>query len=562
MTNRRTPFKVIDQTSGGGGAPGVEEPIAANEAAASAIVGLVDGQSVFILSHRSWWRFNANYTGALIAHVVIASASGGASPRLMRSAYADPKWRLFSDCYVDPSNLSGVASDENTAFFLAAQVGAGRAPLLTWQEYFRRVGHRNVIATTDLVNQTFRIHVLSNEPPASAAQDPWDLDWVDAVDTFPRILGEAAVIVLGPVALGAFTAQNPAVPAPGGTAATITVGATVWGPFLGKRIRRTSDGSVAVILKDLGAGVARISQPQLTNEPLFFATPTGVVWAAADMVVVENLTTVNAGYHFFKGFQGSALGFSGQTNIADLDFLNVSGGAGAETWEPEVDDNSIVVFYQCGFDRFLSQNTATILNSCALRLSYFGDGGGRGGMFGGAIVGPPFIGAVVWGSGGAFGFAALDFFTYVQGATVRTHGPATCGTFSVWDATVNAANPGGHALLVGGIANVGAGFCALALRSASPIFGSGSAGKGCRVAPGSKISAYQTLPNITGATGDLQLADSVLGQWGDFATGVYQPPGGLALTWAALVAAAGIAGFGGSVHNIAQDAHVNKAAAT
>lgn len=553
----------VGQPPGAGGAPGTGDVIVATEASASAVAGLIDGQGVFILSHRSWWRSDPSFAGALVAHVAIARAGGGA---LLRSPYADPSWReAITDIYIDPGNVTGIANDENKAIFDAPQVGAARLPLLTWQELFRRWGTGNVVRTGDLVNLTVQIHVLSSTPGVGAGNDPASFDFIAGVDTFLRVIGEAPTTLLGPSALGAFTAQNPAVPAPGGTAPTITIGATVWGPFIGKRIRRTSDGSVAVILRDLGGGTARISQPQLTNEALFAVSPTNVVWAAADVVVVEDLTEVNLGAHFRYSFEGSAFGFGGQVNFLDIDVMNASGSD--FQWAPQVGENALIVAYQCGFDRTANQDSSLALNSCAHRTFYFGQmGQGQGAMYGGAILPPvgfPIAAEITRASGQFFNFGVLDFFTYCQGGAVITRGSTTCGTFSIWDATVLAAlNPGGHALLVGGGPNLGAGASALALRSGNPIFGSGSVGKGCRVAAGSEISAYQTLPNITGATGDFQLGDSVIGAWGDFVTGVYQPPGGIALTWAALIAAAGVAGFGGSAHNPIQDAHVNDGAAT
>lgn len=552
----------VSTPQGGGGAPGTSEVIVANEAAASAVVGLLDGQQVFIRSHRSWWRFNANSTAPLVAHVVIASASAGASPRLLRTAYAAPEWReSITDVYIDPGNVTGIASDENRAIFDAPQVGAARLPLLTWQELSRRWGRRNTINTGDLVNLTFQVHVLSGRP-IGAGGDPADLDWVNFVDTYPRILGESATAVLGPIALTVFTAQNPAVPAPGGTPCSIQIGATVWGPFIGKRIRRVSDGSVAYILKDLGAGVARISQPQITNEALFFFTPTNVAWAAGNSVVVEDLPDVNI-QHFTQGFEGSAFGFLGQTNIADL---NLTNEGGTVPWIPAVDDANNLVVYQSTSDRPVSGQGSVAYNGCGIRSgAQFVQGMCM--IFGGAILPgmnasfPVFV--ISSGSERDEGIGALDFFTYIQGGGVIAVDVTTAATFSVWDAIVHAAfNPGGHALCVGGGPNQGARACALALRSGNPIFGSGSVGKGCRIASGSKIPAYVALPNITGATGQVQLADSVIGVWGDFVTGTYQPPGGIALTWAAIAAAAGVAGFGGSAHNHNQDAHINLASAT
>jgi hypothetical protein len=504
-----SPVFVGSPPSTGGGAPGTAEVIVANEAAASAIAGLVDGQQVFVKSHRSWWRFNSNSPAPIVPHVAIASASPGPSPRLLRTAYAAPEWReSITDVYIDPANTTGIANDENHAIFSAPQVGNARQPLLTWQELFRRWGHKNLINTGDLVNLTFQIHVLSSEPGGSAASDPWDIDFVSFIDTYPRLIGEAAVTTLGPIALTAFTAQNPAVPAPGGTPCSIQIGATVWGPFIGKRIRRVSDGSVAYILKDLGGGVARISQPQLTNEATFAASPTNVNWAAGNNVVVENLTDVNAGrFHF--GFVSSAFGFAGQFNFLDVNFMNVSGSDQEISLYVE-DNNSVAVAYQCTFARTLDMDQSVIANGCGSRSPLLSRSLGYGAWFGGAVIAPAFpIGGFLAGrSKQFFLFGQLDFFAYSQGGCISFATPCTAGVFSVWDAPVQVQdNPGGHAVLVGGAPNTSASSCELAIRSSNIVFGSGSAGRGVRVGPGSKVSQYLVLPNVTGAGGDFQLAD-------------------------------------------------------
>lgn len=558
------PERIVSGAAGGGGAPGVGEVIVPNEAAASALVGLTTGQTVFVLSEMARYRFDANSPLALRANEVLASASAGASPRLIRTSYSDPKWRLgISHVYIDPSNVTGVASNENQAIFDAPQAGAARAPLLTWQEFYRRWGNGETIRTNDLVNFTVTVHVISSQPAASAPANPGTIDAVMGVDTFLRVVGEAPTTVLGPVVLAAFTAQNPAVPAPGGTPCSINVVAQVWAAFLGKRIRRTSDGSVATVLADLGGGTARISQPQLTNEAIFALTPTNVNWAIGDNVVVEDLTTINPGDDWQIDDEGSpTFGLASQANVLDCAIMNP--GAGLFPFTPRANNGTPWVFYQCGFDRSFSQSGASVLNGCSLRSTYGGAGAGKGGIYGGAIRPAGGIVEVFGASEALFNFGAIDFFTYIQGSGVLFRGGScVAGAFSVWDAPVQANfNPGGHGVMVGGQPNLSAGGAVLALRSANPIFGTGSVGKGMRVAPGSRLSQYGALPNIAGAMGDLQLADSVVGWAWNPALALYQPAGGLALTWANVALALGLGGFGGSAHEPAKDAHVNQAAAT
>jgi hypothetical protein len=542
--------------------PAGTEIVVPNEAALAALAGKTNGISAFVETHRSVWRVDFTSTLAPVPHVVIPNVAGG---NWIRTAYADPTWREeITDVYLDPNNSTGIANDENHAIFGAPQAGNARQPLLTMQELFRRWGTGNVVQTGDPINLTVTIHLISGQPLAGAANDPLAQDFLSGLDTYPLLIGEAPVVTLGPIALGAFTPQNPSVPAPGGTAPTITIGATVWGPFIGHRIRRTSDSSVAYVLKDLGAGQARISQPQLSNQP-FGSAPTNVAWAPGDVVVVENLTDVNVGEHFRWGQEASPLGFLGQYGMIDVNIINASGAD--PLWAPDVDGDAVLVFLQSTSDRSISQESSVILDASCLHQPFFGQSAGYGAMYGGALVGggiPAFIAAEIFGASKQFfNFGTFDFFTYVQGSGVIFRGMQVSGTFSIWDAPAGVAlNVGGHALQVGGPPNIASGACNATLRSSNPIFGSGSTGKGVRVASGSKISAYLALPNITGGAGDLQLADSVIGLWGDFASGTYQPPGGIPLTWAAVAAPAGAAGFGGSAHNHDQDAHVNKASAT
>lgn len=563
MAGQPTPLFIGGAAAGGGGASGTPEIIVANEAAASALAGLVDGQQVFIKSHRSWWRFNANSPAPLVPHVVLASASVGASPRLLRTAYAAPEWReSITDVYIDPSNSTGIANDENQAIFSAPQVGNARQPLLTYQELFRRWGARNVINTGDLIGLTFQIHILSNHPGATEANDPAVFDWINWVDTYPRILGEANVVVLAGNldAVGGFTAQNPAANGD----ARIKVGATVWGPFIGKRIRFTATGAVATILKDLGGGTARVSQPQTTSEPIFAISPVNVNPANGAAFVVEDLVTINVGQHWRIGFQGSAFGFAGQINFADVNMIAAGGAAGDFAFEPQIDDEATMVCYQCSNDRAQSQNCNVIHNGCTLRSVYINGYGlmsGEGGSyFGGAILSPNDVPIFVSGGGKLNGEGGcLDYNLYVQGTGVCFRGESECGIFSCWDAAIQATlNPGGHAILVGGPPNLLAGASALSIRN-GPVFGTGAIGVGVRVAASSRVN-YRVLPTITGAGGDLQLANSAVGWW--FGASIYNPIGaGIALTWANIVAARP-GGFGGSAHEPDLDAHFNAGAAT
>lgn len=543
-------------------------PVVPNEAAASALTTLVEGQLVRVLSTMDIYRFEANSSVPLSAHVVLASASPGASPRLFRTLVCDPVWRSgITDVYIDPSNVTGVANDENQAIFRAPQVGSARQPLLTWQELYRRWGRGNVITTGDLVNLTFQIHVLSSSPAATAAQDPCIMDFVCGVDTFPRMLGEGSTTVFGPIALTAATAANPAVPSPGGSAATIQVGATVWTPFVGKRIRRVSDGSIAYVLKDLGGGVARISIPALTNEPLFSGVPTSVAWSPGDTIVVEDLVNVHMGTVWSVAMEGSASGFLGIMNVANINIMRSNSSGDSPFTPSSTDPKYSFVFYQSTSDRGISLDSNFNGNNCAIRnnalLGQFLSS--RGAFYGGAIINTSDVGGFAFVELGGVSAnqitGAFDYSVQVQGGTIIVRGVSTIGSCAVWDTPITSNNPGGHAVLVGGSnSTAGAGF--LSLQNSTPIWGTGAAGRGLRVQAGSKISQYRTLPNITGTTGDFQLANSTSAWFYQASVAAYGPPTGpIACSWANL-AAAQPGGFGGSAHEPGQDSHINKEATT
>jgi hypothetical protein len=279
-------------------------------------------------------------------------------------------------------------------------------------------------------------------------------------------------------------------------------------------------------------------------------------------VVVEDLPDFNP-QHFVSGFMGSNFGFQGQTNIADLNITNEGNTA---AWTPDIEDDNELVVYQSTSDRPLSGRGIVIYNGCGERSGASTSTSG-GAFFGGAIL-PGMNGSFLCilldsPTDPFFGFGILDYFIYVQGGGVILGNAMTVAAFSIWDAALDGNfNPAGHGLCIGGGPNVGARPGLVSLRSSNTIFGSGNTGLGCRVGSGSKIASYSAIPNITGALGQLSLADSLIGMWGDFATGTYQPPGGIPLTWAAIVAPVGVAGFGGSAHNHDQDAHINKGSAS
>lgn len=545
--------------SGGGGASGSALVIVASEAAASLVPGLAQGQLVEVLSEGSIWFSDPASTIALKANEVIVRAGGG---RLIRTEWVNPRWtQSITDVYIDPQNVTGLASNEAQGIYTS--VPAVPAPLLTWSELRRRWGRKSTISTGDLVNLTFQIHVLSSIDPAG--EDFVDLDFVADTETFPRLLGEANTVLLAGNldAVGGFTAQNPAVPAPGGTPCSIAVGATVWGPFLGKRIRFTATGAVATILKDLGGGAARISQPQTTNEAFFAILPTNVNPAAGAAFVVEDLALVRMSQDFEFSSVGSALFGATQMNVADVQWIAAPGVPGAGSVDPKIGRaNTFLVFYQCVSDAIVPLGSSAIWNGCTARgIVGFPGTNQLGAWFGGATFATGGFGVLVSGTPqNLFAVGQIDFSAYIQDTHVTCRDVTALGALSVWDAVVSAPNPGGHAILIAGVSSErGAGF--VSLRGAVPIFGTGSAGVGMRLGADGNVD-YTTLPNITGAGGDVLFANSLVAFWFDPATGLYQPPAGIAPTWANIAAPAGPVGFGGQAHLPSQNARIYPASAT
>jgi hypothetical protein len=501
--------------------------IVANEAEASSLTGLGSGKKIFILTHRSIWVSDPSSTAPLKANEVIARAGGG---RLLRTTYSDPSWRTeITDIYIDDVMGNG----ENQGFYAAP---SGSPAYITGAEFSRRWGRHNTVGvSTFFIN----LHI------ADASEIP-SFDCVLAPDTFPRIIGEKTTVVLGPIALTAFTAQNPSTPAPGGTPCSIQVGATVWTPYLRKRIRRVSDGSVACVLKNIGGGVARISQPGLTHEDSFDVNPTAVNWSPGDIVVVEDLVPLTLG-HVAWGHETTTLAFESAVNVLDVTLRN-----GDVPFRPVVEDGfSFMVVYQSVVECGIDLNARIGWNNCIATKGIFGNSSGCEGFFyGGAVIpapgGPTFN--VLTGEGGSLA-VQLDYFTYFQGCCLISNSASVYGGFSVWDAPIVAGvNVGGHGFLNGGAPGNAMFAAAVASQKGNGIiFGSGNAGRGYRGGAGTSF-VYTMRPNITGADGDLMLGDSTVAWWWDPTAGGYKPAGaGIALSWAA-IAAATPGGFGGHAH--------------
>jgi len=550
---------------GGGGSPGSSfaGPIVANEAAASAVPGalLPDGEQVFILTHRSIWTSDPNDARPLTAadaHQRIARNGGGT---LNRTPYVDPNWWWeISDIYIDPANATGVADDQNRAFFSAPQAGNARLPLRSYKELRRRLGYYQ-FRTTSAVNNEIVIHVLSDLNIFDTLDLP-EIHLFCAPEVFPVLQGETftAYISANLDNPGGFTAQNPTSPAPGGTACQIKVGATVWAPYIGFQIRFPASGAVSTVLKDLGGGSARISQPVITNKATGVLEPTVFNPANGDAFQVVAQTGISPGSLGVR-FGGTNTDSNGLWKIQNLD-ISVSGQSTLFTVETlPTAGYSIVEFYECRSDRVLLSGNNVVWSGCQIRGGYQAPHGESGGNLWGCGVVPldnrPHI-FVSGTSSHAFNRGVIDFDTTIQGACVVTTGPTQLGALSIWDATITGNNPDGHALLVGRSLNERIP-SELALTGGGPVFGSGSPGFGICISAGSRC-VVESDPNVTGALGDGMIGYASDAWFFDRATALYAPGAGpIAFSWVNF-AAAQPTGFGGDAHDPSADSHIMRAA--
>lgn len=550
-------YTTVASGSGGGGS----QIIVADQATASALTGLADGTCVFTLTQRAIWTFEKNSTLPLDTGRCLASASGG---RLLRTTYSDPIWRYqITDVYVDPTNASGVANDENQAFFGSPQVGVARQPLLTWSEFYLRTRSSNLWTSGDAVNGLWNIHVLSDIDIFASPQTKQisSIDFLADVDTFPFIEGTQTAIYVNTTLdnPGGFIAQNPASPTPGGTACQIKVTAQVWAPYVGYKVLFPGTGAVATLLKDLGGGVARISQPVLldTTPAAGNTGPTATNPADGDVVQIVIDTFINPGFwrSRFSGTSSNMSGLFATSNVSiyldSQSTLWTVDNAGSQA------AFGIVGFYGVATQRVILHGANVIWNGCQFTGGYQSIYGEIGGAIWGCGMVPLDNRNHIFLSGKADHAAnrgVLDYDTYLQNCGVIAMGPLQLGRFSVWDAIITGDNSNGDAVSIGqGINERVPSNTSFTASGVGIVWGSGSIGFGVHLQSNSTLS-YEVTPNITGTEGDFAVGDGGVGVAWDpvllaYTTNRY-------CTWPNLAALVAVGGFSGNAHNLQQNAHV------
>lgn len=540
-------------------------PIVANEAGAAAFpLSDTPGShaQIFVLSHRSIWTKKNGVPGTpgvpvLKANEVIASTAGPAGV-LCRTTYSDPTWRLG----VPDIHIGGVgANNENDGF-------TALTPLASGAELGRRWGRRNLVRGNPVdALSTINIHIHTS----ILTPDYLEIDAVAALGTVVNVIGEGTTVLLAGNldAIGGFTAQVPGAAA-GGTAAMIKVGATVWAGFIGDRIRFPVTGATAAILKDLGAGSARVNQPSIDGRASTFGTPTLVSPANGTAFVVESLVSVNWGNVHLTNESGDiALNFgTGLVNVFDINGAG-QGVNGPGTFGPIVDGPGLfqmaLFLYSCTFDVQIGLPKNVAYCSCIARggINFANPEVASGNWLSGAVVqtaiSVSYAGIVGTPIGSDLGLGTFSTSPYFQGTALLLWGDGFMNDVAVFDAPgAGGVNPGGHAISVGG--GTSSGVSGSNWKTRAKVWGNGSAGFGIHVASNCSFSYNASVsapaPNVTGAGGDFQLGVTASSWFFQVATATYQPAAGpLANTWANL-AAVQPGGFGGSAHEPDRNAHL------
>lgn len=557
--------------AGGAGSTSFAGPVVANEAAAAAfpLSDTPNGTAqIFVLSHRSIWTKRNGIAGVqgvppLSPHEVIAATAGIAGV-LCRTEYSDPALRTgINDIFIDPAAPG--ANDENDGLTAATALKTG-------YELHRRWGW-NVSKPIVGCNLTtspdgfLSIHVLSD----LTSPDSLPIKITVAHDATIRITAPllAANILRTATLTNAVTAANRAAPL-GGTRLTIQDNTLAsWAAFEvpNRRVRMIDGPAIGATFQPQTDSLATPGQvqccnAQTTNEPGFALVPTTVTPAVGNTYVVEKLVVVNLGaIDISEELNPTFGGFNVFVNFVNINLPNL----GNDNWTPRSDSGAggiDVNFYQCTVDRTVDISRAnTIFIACLF------SGGGVGGFAqifgtGGAGFNGFLEGGGANGITGFFGIAVsstsidqlIDSDFVANGAFAVTIVGAGVKNCASWNAKPSAGiNAAGHGFQVGAggaspfFANRGT--CVFK----GTVWGNGNPGAGALV--GAACAGVGPPQNITGTQGDLKLAQSLVGWWWNAATAVYNPVGaGIVLSWAALTAAKGAAGFGGSAHEPDQDA--------
>lgn len=544
----------------GGGVPGVADVIIPNEAGFAGLVALTNGQSIFVLSHRSMWRaVPAAISPPLVAHEVIATGTAGINA--VRTDYSDQAWRIgVNDIFIDP--VAG--NDENTGFTALTALKTGQELWRRWGWGSPQIVGPNLATSPD---GFLTVHIQND----LVSPDQLDVNVIIASNASIRFRGAilAGNVIRTSTLTAASTAANRAAPLGGTRLRLVDAATATWVPDMAanRRGRITTGAQAGATFQpqtNIGAGGAvDCSCAQTTNEPGFSLSPTTVTPANGSTYVIEKLVQCNFGlFHLTQQINPSFGGFNAFCNLVDLNLPATPN----QQWAPIVDGQNFsgpnLNLYQCTIDRGIDLTQAGPFNFVACYwfnafISHFGEGAGCN------IAGGGFNGA-----GGALAgwlWACKNEQSAISGDCVANNSLCLIGSDTAilnaasWNALVFAGvNAGGHGMLVGI-----QGFGAMRSRCCfkGTIWGNGNGGAGVLI--GAACKGAGAPQNITGTQGDGKLANNpsagaaAFNTYWDQVTGTYRGAAGLfaasAFTWALLAAAKAAPGYGGSVHFPDQD---------
>jgi hypothetical protein len=229
--------------------------------------GLTDGTAAWTTSVRQAWDLVT--TAAAVDHITVEAALNNPTRRWIRRKRVEPTWALEANFWVDPSNVSGVASDENVGT-------SSGTPLLTYRELGRRLYELTITQTTVTINAMS--DVLSTS-------DVLFLEGLKCANStgfvFVNVVGQTTTIASG---LTVSAAHNMATLADHDHY-EITIPGAVYTPWIQRYLLHRTNGTQgwAWAYKDLGSSNLHTSLPTTT------AGTSLTTWAVGDSVDVLKL---------------------------------------------------------------------------------------------------------------------------------------------------------------------------------------------------------------------------------------------------------------------------------
>lgn len=217
-----------------------------------------EGQLFYVQSVKDYFAVQAS--GAATRAGVRIAVTGLAGFQFVRRPFRNPYWEVQTAFTIDPTNSTGLASDDNTG-------ASSSAPLLTYTELSMRLAHAEI-------NQTTVVTILGDQQAGDNptwTYNPRGLNLVQLTGS-PTTLFTSSVTSYTAAAYIQTTAtadDNELVDSavPGGSWTASGAFAT------GVLIQRTNGTNIfAPVIKDLGSNTARVAQPVNPASPASLVT--------------------------------------------------------------------------------------------------------------------------------------------------------------------------------------------------------------------------------------------------------------------------------------------------